>query len=98
MEYEDALGKLPPRTWPYGTIKAVEVLAVEAPNLLICVDGNKEGYVLIWSDGEEQTAKVGDKGKITFMPGGPLGGYWRYAANKDLTLSNLPLGHEREDG
>lgn len=63
------------RTWPYGTRLAVKVIGLD-PGVCICMDENREGFVLIGGTGDERTAQVGDLGTIQFHNGGPLGGYW----------------------
>ena len=68
------------RTWPYGTAKAVEVLEVQ-PGLLMCKDGDNEGYIIIDGYADENAAKPGDRGTIMFTAGGPTGGHWVYTAN-----------------
>jgi hypothetical protein len=70
------------RTWPHGTRKDVEVIAVEAGGpfrVVACVElsGDREGFILINSPGAGECI-VGDAGTITFAEGGPTGGHWRF--------------------
>lgn len=64
------------RTWPYGTQKRGEVIFFEPP-ILAVKDENKEGYIL-HSGRFAETFAIGDKGTLTFMKGGPTGGYWDF--------------------
>jgi hypothetical protein len=74
--YTDILNKRA-RTWPYGTEKQVKVIhADEKKRFIICADGDKEAYVLLYTDTAD--AKENDRGVITFTQGGPLGGYWKF--------------------
>jgi len=76
-------GKLPTRTWTYGTQKNVTVVSNEPISnsgdtyFLNCLEKETgEGFVLIRRG--KSDAKPGDRGVITFKPGGPTGGYWEY--------------------
>ena len=79
------------RTWPYGTIKQVELLSrherVRGPGGTICNvlvvgevlgDGPKEAYILVGTTDQYQNGDTGDKGTITFCQGGPMGGHWKF--------------------
>jgi hypothetical protein len=68
------------RTWPFGTVKEVEILDVlEAGNIMTIVAretaDEREGFVLVYRRGTV-SASIGDRGTITFSEGGPTGGYW----------------------
>ena len=73
------------RTWPYGTIKQVEVLMRDraringaAAVILTVGDDQKEAYILIGTEREYPEGQPGDKGEITFCEGGPTGGHWKF--------------------
>jgi hypothetical protein len=79
----NCLVNLPRRTWPYGTQKRVAVVSIDAIRnsgdtyILACKeDLTDEGFVLVCRGRPD--AKFGDRGVITFKPGGPTGGYWAY--------------------
>ncbi|MDE2102053.1 MAG: hypothetical protein KGL39_32705 [Patescibacteria group bacterium] len=71
------------RTWPYGTRKKVEVLAIDfvrGVRVLTCVEltspgETPEGFILMGDDGD--AAKEGDIGEIVFCEG-QAGAYWKY--------------------
>jgi hypothetical protein len=71
------------RTWPYGTMKPGKVVEAFREGRIETIifeadDSPKEAFVLI--DGKVTILpKAGDRGIITFMEGGPTGGYWRYS-------------------
>jgi hypothetical protein len=75
------------RTWPYGTVKPVEVVEVitkpgASVAAIICAEaveeGTPEAFILMVSPQAVGKTKEGDKGTITFRPGGPTLGYWDY--------------------
>src|SRR5688572_3217444 len=83
MSAQDLFRNLPRRTWTYYTQKNVTVVSVEPvansgdTYLLACVEKEtREGFVLLRRGVPD--AKAGDRGVITFKPGGPTGGYWDY--------------------
>ncbi len=62
------------RTWPYGTQKTVTVVHSEK-NALVCrEDATSEGFVLLG----QGDVREGMPGTITFLEGGPTGGYWKF--------------------
>ncbi|MDE2096155.1 MAG: hypothetical protein KGL39_02845 [Patescibacteria group bacterium] len=71
------------KTWPYGTQKRVELLdsritKIKGVGFQIVVDDQKEAFVLMGESCCDFTAEVGSRGVITFMQGGPTGGYWKF--------------------
>lgn len=82
------------RTWPYGTIKTVEVLSREVVRskggkrlarpcevLMVKEKRTSEGHILMGT-GWNPSAAPGDTGIITFMEGGPRGGYWQFTPDR----------------
>jgi hypothetical protein len=64
------------RTWPYGTTRTAKV--IEAGTQVNPVeDSENEGHVLM-NGAQDDTAKVGDTGKLIFTKGGPTGGFWKF--------------------
>jgi hypothetical protein len=75
--------KVNTRSWPYGTRKTVTVISSLAlPSkqiLLVCKDDSNEGWMLMLRlPHVAEKAARGDRGVITFKPGGMNGGYWDY--------------------
>lgn len=69
------------RTWPYGTLRPVEVADIDrrgSPPIVTVVDNAGEGYILVGGIDDPEHVQIGDRGEITFTKGGPTGGYWRY--------------------
>lgn len=76
------------RTWPYGTVLECEIVEArtgrhngEKIRILFAQVQNEnklELHVLLGTGGDSAIAKVGDRGIITFMAGGPTGGYWQF--------------------
>jgi hypothetical protein len=70
------------RTWPYGTTLNCSVITRDKARHLgqlvdvLTVGCKNEAYILIGHDHGD--AAVGDKGTITFLQGGPTGGYWKF--------------------
>lgn len=71
------------RTWPYGTKRRAEVLSRERAmhqgrmvDLMALVDDQGEGHLLAGTRSDE--GQPGDKGTLTFLQGGPMGGYWQF--------------------
>ncbi len=74
------------RTWPYGTTRRATVLKSNwrPPGIPDDVGGGQllkddqgEMHLCIGNCGD-QTAPVGATGTLTFTPGGPTGGYWKF--------------------
>jgi len=71
------------RTWPYGTKYPVRVLEVHRPGhsvVLFCVTAELPGEGFIVADGPNSYPGIyaQDSGEITFMKGGPTGGFWKF--------------------
>lgn len=70
------------RTWPYGTVKPVTVhetgTFANGFKWLVCQENDppREGFLL--AGGVGSPARKGQRGKITFVEGGPTGGHWHY--------------------
>ena len=70
------------RTWPIGTTKAAELVAIERIDrrvVLTCVShdtGEPEGFILVEMLSRYETAAVGDRGTLRFVSGGPTGTHW----------------------
>lgn len=76
------LKNLPKREWAFGTVIRCEVIDVSTRGrycLTICKSDEYPGeaFVLLAGAGENAAA-VGDRGTLTFMPGGPHGGHFIY--------------------
>ncbi len=72
------------RTWPYGTIKSVNVRGVknftDGMQVIVLEEpGTREAFVLHQLP---QEIASGDSGKITFTQGGPTGGYWEFSKDE----------------
>lgn len=71
------------KTWPYGTTRRAKVLIAKmAPPSMtpaqFIKDENGEGHICIGEKTADFTAQDGDTGTLTFMAGGPTGGYWKF--------------------
>jgi hypothetical protein len=73
------------RTWPYGTKKNVTIIGFEFlrnPGNIILTCGEEESeekfILMLRTPHDAERASVGDRGVISFKPGGPTGGYWDY--------------------
>ncbi len=69
------------RTYPYGTKKSVVVKDVRrcgSTAAAICIDDGSpaRGFVVLQEREELEGVAVDDRGTITFVEGGPTGGYW----------------------
>ena len=74
---------LPQRTWTFDTQKRVTMVSVEPLEnsgdtyALACLEKKTgEGFVLLRRG--KPDAELGDRGVITFEPGGPMGGHWEF--------------------
>lgn len=74
-------------TYPYGTTRRATVLKTSwrpaglnprAPSGQLLMDEVGEGHICVGDTCADPTAKVGDKGTLTFTQGGPTGGYWKF--------------------
>jgi hypothetical protein len=66
----------------YGTTVDVTVRSADE-KLILVVDANKEGYILAGHGVKKRDLPAeGDQGRIVFTRGGPMGGYWKFIANK----------------
>ena len=66
------------KTWPYGTKRRAKVRGVETEGMttaLVVQDELGEAHILI---GTGSVGEEGDRGTITFLQGGPMGGYWKF--------------------
>jgi hypothetical protein len=75
------------RTWPYGTVKRVQVMEVitkvgASVAAIICAEiveqEKPEAFILMMRPELVGHTRKGDQGTITFRPGGPTLGYWDY--------------------
>lgn len=73
---EETSQPIPIRKFEFGTQKRVKVL-IATENTLVCVDDENEGYILSGVNLPEIPSE-NDRGVITFVPGGPMGGHWEY--------------------
>lgn len=78
-----SFANLPRRTWTFGTQKHVTVVSVEPvvnsgdTYVLACLEKETaEGFVILQRG--KPDANAGDRGVITFEPGGPMGGHWEF--------------------
>lgn len=62
------------KTWPYGTKRRATVVD-KGDTFLAVVDDEGEGHVLLFTS---SSGEVGDVGEVTFVSGGPMGGYWSF--------------------
>jgi hypothetical protein len=69
------------RTWPYGTTRLAKVVeCIKQRHHLkaqVLTDELGEGHVLL-AGAQDESAKTGDRGTLTFTKGGPTGGYWKF--------------------
>lgn len=70
------------RTWPYGTVKPGKVLETvhtgPYETILFEADDSPEEVFALMQMRGPRTTRDGERGTITFVKGGPTGGYWRY--------------------
>lgn len=66
------------RVFKYGDTRRAKVLdALDVPvDALVCVDELGEGHIIL--GGTHDAAEPGAAGTLTFMRGGPTGGWWRF--------------------
>jgi hypothetical protein len=72
------------RTWPYGTTRKANVMSVvkgEAGPIYVVLDDRNEAHVLI-GQVIEPNPRPGTDGTLTFVQGGPTGGYWKFEPNQ----------------
>lgn len=69
------------KTWPYGTTYEVVVISSTKLVLAVMEPISKEGFILAMH-GLKELPKVGERGKIVFVEGGPTGGHWKYYSLK----------------
>jgi len=81
------------RSWPFGTVKQVQFLSHELARhngkpcslSVVMEPATKEAYLLV-NGPDEPSYPEGTPGTITFLNGGPLGGYWKFEPSKDATV------------
>ena len=72
------MSKIQSKTWPYGTILAVQVVSSTPVVLAVAtLDAPREGFILA-GHGIRPLPPVDEFGTITFTKGGPTGGHWVY--------------------
>jgi len=73
------------KTWPYGTTRLGKVESITLVyGWHIVKDDQNEGHILT-GGARDASAKVGDKGTLTFTKGGPTGGYWKFKKDSAAT-------------
>jgi hypothetical protein len=71
------------KTWPYGTTRKGSVVSLiprdKPPHrqIAIITDDANEGHIIA-PDCFPRGTKSGDVGTLTFVEGGPAGGYWKF--------------------
>lgn len=78
------------KSWPYGAVKSAEIVIIERVRIHrgyeaviagcaeLLADGSRGEGFIIAGDTDLAELAVGDRGTITFRPGGPTGGYWDF--------------------
>jgi hypothetical protein len=75
------------RTWPYGTTREGTVMRVLKSGsgrnypVYVIADDHSEGHV-VFGQNIEPEPEVGTRGTLTFVQGGPTGGYWKFEPNQ----------------
>jgi hypothetical protein len=85
------------RTWPYGTLKTVRIVAIEKAkhkgksiHVIGCVELGPDGEGHMLAGVNPGKVKVGDVRTMEFTRGGPLGGYWEILDKE----TSLPGGQQ----
>jgi hypothetical protein len=69
------------KTWPYGTTRKATVMSIirghKGIQMHIVSDNTGEGHILV-NGANDETAKIGSTGTLTFSQGGPTGGFWKF--------------------
>ena len=67
----------------FGTCKPCEVADVfihgNSAGLMLIPDGEQLPTLCLFDKASAAGVVKGDRGSMTFTPGGPLGGYWKFA-------------------
>lgn len=78
----------------FGTKVAGEVLDIQRLpvkeshcNVVTFGGDDDEGYVLVLADAQMEAEEIGQRGYITFLPGGPYGGYWHFKPERTSNAS-----------
>ncbi len=68
---------------PFGTVKQCEVADVfihgKSAGLMLIPEGERIPTICLFDKASADGVAKGDRGSMTFTPGGPLGGYWKFS-------------------